>query len=139
MKKNIVLSILIVSIIMIGTSCKKYASEYIPIKPIVPRLVQFVLFTNGEFSNDNTAVTFTLSIKKPTGEVLWDSVLAPIKLKDIPTLDHPVFVEKYVPGNDPSLLKVGFIYTIDNVGNSSFTVPFEAGEILKKVGFNFHR
>ena len=133
------LSILIVSVIMIGTSCKKYTSDYIPIDPSVPRLVQFVLFSNNESSNDNGTVTFTLAIKKPNGDVLWDSVLAPIKIKDIPGLDHPLFVEKYVPGNDPSLLKVGFIYTIDNVGNSSFTVPFEAGETLKKVGFDFYR
>jgi hypothetical protein len=138
MKKKSVLSILIVSVIMIGTSCKKYAPGYTPANS-VPRLVQFVLFTNSDLSNTNTTVTFTLAIKKPTGEVLWDSVLAPIKLKDIPSLDHPVFVEKYVPGNDPSLLKVGFLYTIENVGNSSFTVPFERGETLKKVGFNFER
>lgn len=139
MKKNIALSILIVPIIMIGTSCKKYTSEYMHGNPTTPRLVQFVLFTNSELSNDNSTVTFTLAIKKPTGEVLWDSVLAPIKLKDIPGLDQALFVEKYVPGNDPSLLKVGFLYTIDNVGNSSFTVPFEPGETLKKVGFNFQR
>ncbi|HMK19615.1 MAG TPA: hypothetical protein VK492_15540 [Chitinophagaceae bacterium] len=139
MKKNIALSILIVSVIMIGTSCKKYTSGYMHGNPIVPRLVQFVLFSNNELSNDNNTVTFTLAIKKPNGDVLWDSVLAPMKIKDIPTLDHPVFAEKYVPGNDPSLLKVGFFYTIDNVGNSSFTVPFEPGETLKKVGFNFKR
>ena len=138
MKKNITLLVLIASTIMIGSSCKKYAPD-IPIYPIVPRLVQFLLFTNSDLSNDNTMVTFTLAIKKPTGEVLWDSVLAPMKLKDIPSLDHPVFVEKFVPGNDPSLLKVGFFYTIENVGNSSFTVPFEAGETLKEVGFNFER
>ena len=139
MKKNICLSILIVSIITIGTSCKKYAPNYVPVDPIIPRLVQFVLFTDSELSNDNSAVTFTLSINKPNGEVLWDSVLAPIKLKDIPSLDKPLFVEKQVPGNDPSLLKVGFLYTIENVGNSSFMVPFEPGETLKKVGFNFQR
>ena len=139
MKKNIALSVLFVWLVMIGASCKKYTSEYIPIDPTAPRLVQFVLFTNSELSNDNSTVTFTLAIKKPTGEALWDSVMAPIKLKDIPSLDHPVFVEKYVPGNDPSLLKVGFLYTIDNVGNSSFTVPFEPGETLKKIGFDFHR
>ena len=124
---------------MIGTSCKKYPSNYIPINPIIPRLVQFVLFTDSELSNDNTNVTFTLSIKKPNGELLWDSVLAPIKLKDIPGIDKPLFLEKYVPGDDPSLLKVGFLYTIENVGNSSFMVPFEPGETLKKVGFNFQR
>jgi len=139
MKKISVLSILIALIILIGTSCKKYESAYTAIDPNAPRLVQFLLFTRSELSNDNTMVTFTISIKKPTGEVLWDSVLAPMKIKEIPTLDHPVFVEKQVPGNDPSLLKVGFFYTIENVGNSSFTVPFERGEILKKVGFNFPR
>ena len=114
-------------------------SNYIPVNPNAPRLVQFVLFTNSELSNDNNTVTFTLAIKRPTSEVLWDSVLAPMKIKDIPSLDAPLFVEKYVPGNDPSLLKVGFFYTIDNVGNSSFTEPFEPGETLKKVGFNFKR
>jgi len=139
MKKNIVLSILIVSVIMIGTSCKKYTSDHPGIDPRVPRLVQFLLFTRSDLSNDNTGVTFTLSIKKPTGQVLWDSVLAPMKIKDIPDLDNPLFIEKYVPGNDPSLLKIGFFYTIENVGNSSFTVPFEPGETLKKAGFNFQR
>jgi len=124
---------------MIGTSCKKYMSDYIPINSNAPRIVQFVLFSNNELSNDNDTITFTLAIKKTNGEVLWDSILAPMKIKDIPTLDAPLFVEKYVPGNDPSLLKVGFFYAIENVGNSSFTVPFEAGETLKKVGFDFHR
>ena len=139
MKKNIALSVLFVRLVMIGASCKKYTSDYIPIDPTVTRLVQFILFTNSELSNDNSTVTFTLAIKKPNGDVLWDSVMAPIKLKDIPSLNHPVFVEKNVPGNDPSLLKVGFLYTIDNVGNSSFTVPFEPGETLKKVGLDFQR
>ena len=139
MNTKSVLSILIVSVIMIGTSCKKYTSDYIAIDPTVPRLVQFLLFTNSESSNDNGTVTFTLAIKKTNGDVLWDSVLAPIKVKDIPGIDDSLFVEKYVPGNDPSLLKVGFLYTIDNVGNSSFTVRFEPGETLKKVGFDFRR
>jgi len=139
MKINTALTILIVSIIMLGTSCKKYTSDYMPIDPTVPRLVQFLLFTNSESSNDNSIVTFTVAIKKTNGDVLWDSVLAPIKVKDIPGIDDSLFVEKYVPGNDPSLLKVGFFYTIENVGNSSFTVPFEPGETLKKVGFNFRR
>ena len=139
MNSKSVLSILIVSFIMIGTSCKKYTSDYMPIDPTVPRLVQFLLFTNSESSNDNSIVTFTVAIKKLNGDVLWDSILAPIKIKDIPSLDHPLFAEKYVPGNNPSLLKVGFFYTIENVGNSSFTLPFEPGETLKKVGFNFQR
>ena len=137
MKKKSVLSILIVSIIMIGTSCKKYTSGDIPINPKVPRLVQFDLYTDKDFSHDNNIITFKISIQKATNEVLWDSVLAPMQIKDIPQLAQKLVVEKYVPGNDPSLLKVGFYYSIENVGNSWHLDSFEPGEIFKIVNFNF--
>jgi hypothetical protein len=137
MKKKSVLSILIVSIIMIGTSCKKNTSGYMPVDPIVPRLVQFDLYTDKDFSNVNNIITFKISIQKATGEVLWDSVLAPMQIKDIPQLAQKLVVEKYVPGNDPSLLKVGFYYSIENVGYSWHLDSFEPGEIFKMVNFNF--
>ena len=137
MKKKSVLLILIVSIIMIGTSCKKYTSEDIPINPKAPRLVQFDLYTDKDFSHVNNIITFKISIQKATDEVLWDSVLAPMQIKDIPQLAQKLVVEKYVPGNDPSLLKVGFYYSIENVGNSWHLDSFEPGEIFKIVNFNF--
>lgn len=137
MKKKSVLSILIVSIIMIGTSCKKYTSGDMRVHPNVPRLVQFDLYTDKDFSHDNNIITFKISIQKATDEVLWDSVLAPMQIKDIPQLAQKLVVEKYVPGNDPSLLKVGFYYSIENVGNSWHLDSFEPGEIFKIVNFNF--
>jgi len=137
MTKKSVLSILIVSIIMIGTSCKKYTSGNMPVHSNVPRLVQFDLYTDKDFSNDNNFITFKISIQKATDEVLWDSVLAPMQIKDIPQLAQKLVVEKYVPGNDPSLLKVGFYYSIEHVGNSWHLDSFEPGEFFKIVNFNF--
>lgn len=131
------LSILLSLTIIIGTSCKKYTADHIPVNPAVPRRVQFGLYTDNDFSGDNNMITFKLSIHKSTDEVLWDSVLAPMKIKDIPRLEQMLIVEKNVPGNDPSLLKVGFYYSIENVGNSWHVDSFAPGDTLKKVDFNF--
>ena len=108
-----------------------------PVHPNVPRLVQFDLYTDKDFSHVNNIITFKISIQKATDEVLWDSVLAPMQIKDIPQLAQKLVVEKYVPGNDPSLLKVGFYYSIENVGYSWHLDSFEPGEIFKIVNFNF--
>jgi|SRR5215204_4291966 len=137
MKKIIILSILFVSMIMIVASCKKYNSDYTPASTKFPRRVQFVLYSDKDLSNDNNTITITLSIEKSVNDVLWDSVLPRMRIKDIPMLAESLVVEKYVPGNDPSLLKVGFHYTIENVGNSSHMDPLEPGETFKIVSFNF--
>src|SRR4030095_12118601 len=127
MKKIATLSILFALSIVIGTSCKKYISENTTISSKVPRKVQFILYTDKDFSNDNNIITFKLSIQKSPNEILWDSVLAPIQIKDIPLLAQKLVVEKYVPGNDPSLLKVAFYYSIENVGISWHLDSFEPG------------
>lgn len=137
MKKITALSILLVLMIMIVTSCKKYNSDYTSVGTKFPRKVQFVLYSDKDLSNDNNIVTIKLSIEKSANDVLWDSVLPRMRIKDIPTLADAMTVEKYVPGNDPSLLKVGFHYSIENVGSSSHMVPFEPNEIFKIVSFNF--
>lgn len=137
MKKITVLSILFVSMMVIVTSCKKYNSGYTPGGTKFPRRVQFVLYSDKDLSNDNNTITFTLSIERSINDILWDSVLPPMQIKDIPKLAEALNVEKYVPGNDQSLVKVGFHYTIDNVGNSSHMDPFEPGETFKIESFNF--
>ena len=104
----------------------------------VTRKIQFVLYTDQDISADNDLVTFRLSIQRLPNRVLWDSVLAPMRLKDIPALAQKLVLERAVPGNDPSLLKVGFIYSIENTGNSSHLEYIEAGQNFKRVEFNFH-
>ena len=138
MKKIKALSILLVSIIVIGTACKKYQASDMPVNTISPRKIQFVLYTDEDLSADNDLVTFRLSIQKIPLEIIWDSVLAPMRLKDIPLLAQKLVIEKAVPGNDPSLLKVGFLYSIENTGSSSHMAYIEPGENFKVVDFNFH-
>jgi hypothetical protein len=104
----------------------------------VARKIQFILYTDEDLSADNELVTFRLSIQRLPNLVLWDSVLAPMPLKDIPSLAHKLVIERAVPGNDPSLLRVGFIYSIENTGNSSHMEYIQAGENFKIVDFNFH-
>ena len=131
------MSILCGSIILIGTSCKKESTEEMLNKRVTLRKVQFVLYTDKDFSSDNHTITFKASIKKSGNQVLWDSTLAPMKIKDIPNVAHKLIVEKTVPGNDPSLLKVGFYYSIKDVGNSWYLNAFNVGETFKVVDFNF--
>ena len=128
------LSILCFSTILIGTSCSKPGICQLP---HYQRKVQFALYTDKDFSNDNHNITFTLSIQKPPGQTLWDSVLAPMKIKEIPNFEQKLVVEKLVPGNDTSTLKVGFSYSIESVGNSWYSELFNAGETFKIVDFNF--
>jgi hypothetical protein len=137
MKYLSIMSILCVSTILIGTSCKKQTTDPVPNIPGVLRKVQFILYTDKDFSSDNDSIIFKLSIQKSTNQILWDSVLKPMKIKDIPNLAHKLVIVKSVPGNDTSLLKVGFYYSIENVGNSWHVDMFNAGETFKIVDFNF--
>ena len=131
------ISILCGSIILIGTSCKKQITDEGLEKRINLRKVEFLLYTDKDFSDDNHTVTFKVSIKKSTNQILWDSALAPMKIKDIPDPAHKLIISKIVPGNDPSLLKVGFYYSIKDVGNSWYLNAFNVGETFKIVDFNF--
>jgi hypothetical protein len=149
MKKTTVILSLFVLVISIATSCAKQTEALIPISNEVARKVQFVLYTDKDFSGDNNNITFKLSIQKitnnvsggsatePPTQVLWDSVLTPMKIKDIPHLAQKLIIEKTITQSDASLLKVGFFYTIENVGHSTHFDSFPAGETFKIIDFNF--
>ena len=137
MKLLSIISILCVSTILIGTSCKKQKTDQVHNSPGVIRKVQFILYTDKDFSSNSDIITFKLSIQNSTNQTLWDSMLTPMKIKDMPNVAHKLVVEKVVPGNDASRLKVGFYYSIENVGNSWHVDMFNAGETFKIVDFNF--
>ena len=119
-----------------GTSCNKETTDQPPVNTI-PRKVQFVLYTDKDFSNNGQIISFKLSIQKISNLVIWDSLLPVMKIKDIPRQANKLVIEKQVPGNDPSLLKTGFYYTIENVGSSWFIDSFKVGETIKILAFNF--
>jgi hypothetical protein len=133
---SLICSILASVIISSGTSCKKQTADSAS-ENKVPRKVKFVLYTDKDFSNNNGIITFELSIQKLPNHVLWDSVLAPMKIKDIPGPANKWVIEKWVPGDDPSLLKTGFYYSIENVGNSWFLDSFKVGDTFKLMEYNF--
>ncbi|MFL5741898.1 MAG: hypothetical protein ACJ75B_16870 [Flavisolibacter sp.] len=133
MKKSF---ILITIGLLIFTSCKKQQDD-IPVVPAQSRTIHFALYTDQDFSTNNNNITFTLSIHKASGQVLWDSVLAPMAIKNIPLAAHKITVDKLVPNDDGSLLKVGFLYAIDGVGNSWYLDSCKTGEKDKAVIFNF--
>jgi hypothetical protein len=109
-------SILLLSVILIQTACHKPQGDVDGL-PKIPRKFRFQLYTNSDFSNDNHLITFEVFIEKSANQVLWDSTLSPMKIKDIPDSIHKLIIDKSAPGNETGLLKVGFRYAIENVGN----------------------
>jgi hypothetical protein len=118
---------------LVFSSCKKESTD----PPGVPRTIQFSLYSDKDLSADNGNIVFTLVIENSNSKVLWDSTLAPMKIKDIPDFAHKIVVEKLAPGGNNSLIKVGFLYAIENVGNSWHWDYSSPGETFKKVEFNF--
>ena len=125
----------ILSLLLIATSCKKNSDTVS--YPVTERKIRYVLSTDQDFSGVNINVAFTVFINDETNNRVWDSLLPSMKLKDIPSQANSLVVEKAVPGNVQSLLKVGFLYTIENIGSSQYIDTSNAGSTLKVVNFNF--
>jgi len=119
---------------MLMASCKKSTTTT---DPAAPRKIKFILYTNKDFSGDNGNIQFRLSIQKSSNQTLWDSVLPPMRIKDIPDLAHKLVVEKAVPDNYDAAIKAGFYYTIENVGYSWHYDISNEGEKYKEIPFNF--
>ena len=100
------------------------------------RKVHFELYTREDFSVDLHNIQFSLHMGS-SGNSIFDSSLATMKVKDIPDSIHRIIVEKWVPGNDTSTLAVGFLYTIEGVGTSWYLEAFPAGDTLKVVKYPF--
>ena len=113
-------------------SCRKSSQA-----PPDTRKVKFQLYTTDDFSSSGERIDFTVIINGNNTR-LWDSALAPMSIKDIPGPGNKLVIEKAVPGNYSGDLVVGFLYTIENVGNSWHLDSSKAGNILKTVDYNFH-
>ena len=136
MKTYSILAIL--AIMSIVASCKKDQSiPYGKHKDNPPaRKVRYELYTNENFKGEDKNITFRLFMRNNTRTIL-DSALATMKIEDIPDFNHRIIVEKLVPGNDTSRLVVGFIYDIENVGESWNLEEFPSGETYKVVSYPF--
>jgi hypothetical protein len=130
-------ALLITGIIIItaAVSCKK--NTVVPPAGTPPeRKVKFIIYTTKDYSNNNQTVSFTLKMTAGSN-IIWDSALAPIQLKDIPGPGNKLVIEKKVPGNNNAQLITGFVYNIENVGGYWYNDVFNAGETMKTIDFDF--
>lgn len=119
-------------------SCKKENhSQQVDSSQDAARNIRFALYTSKDLSNDEEHVLFTVFIESASNEPIWDSALAPIKMKEIPAFANKIVADKRITGYANKLLKAGFRYTIDGVGNASHYDAFSPGENFKEVEFDF--
>jgi hypothetical protein len=117
-------------------SCAKDQTSPNGISKNPSRKVRFELYTNEEFAGDQHNILF--SIQMSSGQrTIFDSALATMKVQDIPDSSHRIIIEKTVPDNDSSALKVGFTYQIENVGTSWYLDSFPAKDTFKLVKYAF--
>jgi hypothetical protein len=108
-----------------------------PTPPNPPRTIQYQLYTDQDFSTDLHTITFRLTIHG-RNNVLFDSALAPMLIKDVPNKAHQLVFQKLVPpGFDKDTLVVGFVYDIQDVGESWLLDTCAPGQRLKIVDYDF--
>src|SRR3954471_22709918 len=119
-KKGLFYSILLICLVSIATSCNKQTGVPHNYDTTMHKTILFSLYTDKDFSGGNDAIAFTVFITNLRDQMVWDSALVPMKLKDIPDIANKIIVEKTIAIHKDSVLKVGFKYVIDEVGYSSF-------------------
>src|ERR1041385_6033297 len=124
---------IVFSIVII--SCKKSTA------PSSPREIRYILYTKEDISTDHDTIRFRLrmqTIKTPNGTILLDSPLAAMTISAIPDSMHRLIFTKTVPaGHENDKLLIGFIYDIDNVGESWYLDSSVAGQRTKTVEYSF--
>ena len=136
-KKGLFYSILLICLVSITISCNKQTGVPHNYDTTMHKTILFSLYTDKDFSGENDVIAFTVFITNLRDQMVWDSALMPMKLKDIPDIANKIIVEKAITIHKDSVLKVGFKYVIDEVGYSRFYDTCNASETLKKINFNF--
>jgi hypothetical protein len=63
--------IVAIAVVLLSVSCKKQ-TEYGEYNcPAITRMIEFFLYTDTDFSGNNSNITFTLSIQNAGHRVLW--------------------------------------------------------------------
>src|ERR1700760_2791906 len=100
MKRHLSLTT-ITAVTIAVAACKK--DHQTPPPPLVHTTVQYQLYTEQDFSTDTHPITFRLFMRTTAGNVLFDSALAPMLIKDVPNKAHMLVFRKEVPaGNETS-------------------------------------
>jgi len=134
--KNFVLAAL-GGIMAIGViaSCKKEKHNPAPVLAATRR-IRFILYTNKDFSTVEDSITFSLHIANKNRAFGFDSVVARMKVKDIPHKVNELVFERTAP-LDTTVLTAGFYYTIKNVGMSWHLDTVGSNERFKVIEYPF--
>lgn len=102
-----------------------------------PRTVNYVLYTEKDFSGNNDTIRFEI-VMKAGSQTLLDSPLAAMTVAQVPHQAGKFDITKTVPEAYRNAdLQVGFLYSIDNVGSSWFLDSSKAGNLQKVVTYKF--
>jgi hypothetical protein len=136
--------------LVISVSCKKPVAVKPAVDPaepqktqpvsdsVEPQTIKFVLFTSKDFSNYNGNITFTLSVRRNgTRQAIWDSILPPMRVSEIPGPSNKIIIEKTFPANAGAISRAGFIYSLEHVGISWYWNYLAGGETFKTVEYDF--
>lgn len=135
MKKNQISLLAVLLFIGVLIACKKQYSGGEHIYP-VERKVRFQLWTNEDFSDDNSLINFSVFIKSGRKK-LYDSSLVSMHIKDIPDSLHRIILEKTVTADINAILSAGFTIEIQGVGTTRRLDTAGAGNRLKVVNYAF--
>jgi hypothetical protein len=120
-------------LLILIAACKKEIKH----NPPVLRTGTFLLYTDQNFSHESNNISFTAFIESPVNKIIWDTILPPMRISDIPDKAHQIKFEKTVLAGSRSLMKVGYRYAIENVGLSWYIDSSGPGQTSKVVDFNF--
>ncbi len=130
--------VMVVSVIACQKQADSYTTDNNTVTQVKPsRQVDFVLYTDQDFSTDNHTIVFNPYIKDSTNQIIWDSTFPAMKVKDIPKMANQILISKTITGYSNASLKVGFNYSLENVGYSWYIDFSKPGEAMKTVTFNF--
>jgi len=124
-------------LVVIGQSCRKTYPSTGGETLANERKIRFQLYTDKDFSNENSIIKFSIFIRD-AHTTLFDSSLAAMQLQDIPDAAHKIVIDKMLLGNNNADLAAGFHYEIQNVGHSGYIDTSRAGNELKVVDYAFH-
>src|SRR3954463_2316146 len=114
MKRYMLIAVALMSFVLLLSSCNKNGEQ---LDNKVEWKIQYVLYTNEDFSDDEHNITFSL-FARDNNKSLFDSAISIMKVKEIPSAANRIVIEKTLITDASTDLLAGFVYEIEGVGVS---------------------
>lgn len=134
MKKAILTATTLFAILLTIWSCNK--EQPTPGTKKVERTIQYILYTNEDFSDDEHNITFSV-FARDDERTLLDSAITIMKVKEIPSVENKIIIEKKLFTDASTVLVAGFVYEIEHVGVSWYLDSIPADDYSKTIEFAF--